>query len=251
MEIFVVSADLTEKTIAIDVELSDTILSVKQKIRSVKQKIQDKEAISPDQQRLIYNGQELQDDKKLSDYRIKNQARLLLVFPSDDFPGCTAASNTAITSNAVAPPAPGSSKAQTHSSSKASTHGSSMAEHVAAFVAGAITARVAHGIGTVAYKRYKRHRSETRKKKEIRTLWCESNINECKTVADKKKYRKWYNEQLNTYKASDGPKNKFLAWLKKRPHFGGGTRRTRSHSTHRTHRTRTRTRTRTRRVRRE
>jgi ubiquitin C len=73
MQIFVKT--LNFKTISLEIETSHSI-------DAVKAKIQDKEGIIQSEQRLIFNGEELEDGRILADYNIWENCMLYLVRPS-------------------------------------------------------------------------------------------------------------------------------------------------------------------------
>ncbi len=72
MQIFVRKIGIKD-VITLDVESSDTI-------KSIKEKINIKEGISPEKQKLICSGKNLVDNKTLEDYKIENESTFYLFY---------------------------------------------------------------------------------------------------------------------------------------------------------------------------
>lgn len=63
---------ISGQTRTVEVQGTDTI-------RSIKQKISEKEGISAEQQRLIFAGKNLEDDKQIQDYNLGKDSTIHLV----------------------------------------------------------------------------------------------------------------------------------------------------------------------------
>jgi hypothetical protein len=63
---------LSGKTTQLEVESLDLVATIKEKI-------QDKEGIPPDQIRLVFSGVQLDDEKSLLDYNIKEDSTVFMV----------------------------------------------------------------------------------------------------------------------------------------------------------------------------
>uniref|UniRef100_A0A3Q3AHW9 Ubiquitin-like protein NEDD8 n=1 Tax=Kryptolebias marmoratus TaxID=37003 RepID=A0A3Q3AHW9_KRYMA len=65
---------LTGKEIEIDIEPTDKVHNCR-----IKERVEEKEGIPPQQQRLIYSGKQMNDEKTAADYKIQGGSVLHLV----------------------------------------------------------------------------------------------------------------------------------------------------------------------------
>ena len=64
--------NLSGRTITLQVDISDTVMKVKEKIKC-------REGVPPDQQHLVYGGQCLEDARALTDYGIQEESTVFLL----------------------------------------------------------------------------------------------------------------------------------------------------------------------------
>lgn len=76
MQIFIKT--ISGKIITLDVESSDTIKNVKANIIKIQSKIQYENTIHPDQLRIIFAGNELEESRTLANYNIQKESTLQL-----------------------------------------------------------------------------------------------------------------------------------------------------------------------------
>uniref|UniRef100_A0A8C0JMM4 Ubiquitin-like protein NEDD8 n=1 Tax=Canis lupus dingo TaxID=286419 RepID=A0A8C0JMM4_CANLU len=70
---------LTGKEIEIDIEPTDKVIYGQYFMPRIKERVEEKEGIPPQQQRLIYSGKQMNDEKTAADYKILGGSVLHLV----------------------------------------------------------------------------------------------------------------------------------------------------------------------------
>jgi ubiquitin-like protein Nedd8 len=86
---------LTGKEIEIDIEPTDKVERIKVNfwikvgdeilVSFVQERVEEKEGIPPPQQRLIFSGKQMNDEKTASDYKVENLYFFFILSPSDIF----------------------------------------------------------------------------------------------------------------------------------------------------------------------